>query len=99
MTDIALTDIEEKESLSLSRRLDLAAQSLNKAVVGVLAVPYAVTDALNFGSQKLFGTKVYDGPSYEEAKKEKEPFKQKLYELSVMLGAAQSSGDIRETGL
>ena len=37
--------------------------------------------------------------SYEEAKKEKEPFKQKLYELSVMLGAAQSSGDIRETGL
>lgn len=69
MTDIALTDIEEKESLSLSRRLDLAAQSLNKAVVGVLAVPYAVTDALNFGSQKLFGTKVYDGPSYEEAQK------------------------------
>ena len=37
--------------------------------------------------------------SYGEAKKEKEPFKQKLYELSVMLGAAQSSGDIRETGL
>lgn len=37
--------------------------------------------------------------SYEEAKKEKEPFKQKLYELSVMLGAAQNNGDIRETGL
>lgn len=36
---------------------------------------------------------------YEEAKKEKEPFKQKLYELSVMLGSAQNDGDIRETGL
>lgn len=34
---------------------------------------------------------------YEEAKKE--PFKQKLYELAVMLGSAQNDGDIRETGL
>lgn len=36
---------------------------------------------------------------YEEAKKEKEPFREKLYELSVMLGAAQNDGDIRESGL
>ncbi|WP_416177239.1 ATP-dependent 6-phosphofructokinase [Dialister sp.] len=37
--------------------------------------------------------------SYEEAKKVKEPFRKDLYDLSVMLGAAQKDGDIRETGL
>ena len=37
--------------------------------------------------------------SYAEAKKVKEPFRKDLYDLAVMLGAAQKDGDIRETGL
>lgn len=37
--------------------------------------------------------------SYEEAKKEKEPFQRGLYDLSVMLGAAQTEGTIEESGL
>ncbi|MEE3453899.1 ATP-dependent 6-phosphofructokinase [Dialister sp.] len=36
---------------------------------------------------------------YAEAKKIKEPFREQLYNLAVMLGAAQNDGDVRETGL
>mgnify|MGYP005904912833 CR=1 FL=1 len=37
--------------------------------------------------------------SYEEAKKEKKGFHKERYALSVVLGAAQTEGDIRESGL
>lgn len=37
--------------------------------------------------------------SYEDAKKVKEPFQRGLYDLSVMLGAAQVNGTIEESGL
>lgn len=37
--------------------------------------------------------------SYEQAKTEKEPFHRGIYDLAVMLGAAQQAGNIEEEGL